>query len=304
MFTDRLSDEMRPGATGAEVVRMHAIARLMLHGWIHNIQCSWVKEGPKLAQLLLTAGCNDVGGTLINESISTAAGSAYGQLVPPSELRRWIRDIGRIPTERTTLYGTRRVYEEEPSGAGAAGRCGGAPRAIRVVQAVDQAGSVQVRGPARAVVGRPDAAGGACGQGGVGRLVSGILAIAGGVGGAKLALGLSRVLAPDDLTIVVNTGDDETFHGLHVSPDIDTVTYALAGLTNADTGWGVAGDSFRALETLGRLGGDTWFGLGDLDLGSAPATHRAAGGGPYVERGDAGDNRRARHPPCHRSDVG
>ena len=115
MFAGRLSDEMRPGATGAEVVRMHAIARLMLHGWIHNIQCSWVKEGPKLAQLLLTAGCNDVGGTLINESISTAAGSAYGQLVPPSELRRWIRDIGRIPTERTTLYGTRRVYEEEPA---------------------------------------------------------------------------------------------------------------------------------------------------------------------------------------------
>jgi hypothetical protein len=106
---------MRPGATGAEVVRMHAIARLMLHGWIHNIQCSWVKEGPKLAQLLLTAGCNDVGGTLINESISTAAGSAYGQLVPPSELRRWIRDIGRVPTERTTLYETRRVYEEEPA---------------------------------------------------------------------------------------------------------------------------------------------------------------------------------------------
>ncbi len=97
--------------------------------------------------------------------------------------------------------------------------------------------------------------------------MSGILAIAGGVGGAKLALGLSRVLAPDDLTIVVNTGDDETFHGLHVSPDIDTVTYALAGLTNADTGWGVAGDTFRVLETLGRLGGDTWFGLGDLDLG-------------------------------------
>ena len=97
--------------------------------------------------------------------------------------------------------------------------------------------------------------------------MSGILAIAGGVGGAKLALGLSRVLAPDDLTVVVNTGDDETFHGLHVSPDIDTVTYALAGLTNADTGWGVAGDTFRVLETLGRLGGDTWFGLGDLDLG-------------------------------------
>ena len=93
-----------------------------------------------------------------------------------------------------------------------------------------------------------------------------VLAISGGVGGAKLALGLSRLLGPDELTIAVNTGDDETFHGLHVSPDIDTVVYALAGLTNPDTGWGVAGDSFRALDALGRLGGETWFRLGDLDL--------------------------------------
>ena len=94
----------------------------------------------------------------------------------------------------------------------------------------------------------------------------GVLAISGGVGGAKLAFGLSRLLGPDELTIAVNTGDDETFHGLHVSPDVDTVVYALAGLTNPETGWGVAADSFRALETLGRLGGETWFRLGDLDL--------------------------------------
>ncbi len=114
MFAKRMSDDMRPGATGAEVVRMHAIARVMLNGWIDNIQCSWVKEGPKLAQTLLSAGCNDLGGTLINESISTAAGASYGQLVPPSELRRWTRDIGRIPVERTTLYEPRRVYETEP----------------------------------------------------------------------------------------------------------------------------------------------------------------------------------------------
>mgnify|MGYP001174793807 FL=1 len=96
-----------------------------------------------------------------------------------------------------------------------------------------------------------------------------IVAIAGGVGGAKLALGLTRVLAPAHLTIVVNTGDDETFHGLHVSPDLDTVTYALAGLTNEETGWGLAGDSFRTLDALERLGGETWFRLGDLDM----ATH-------------------------------
>jgi LPPG:FO 2-phospho-L-lactate transferase len=96
-----------------------------------------------------------------------------------------------------------------------------------------------------------------------------VLAIAGGVGGAKLALGLTRVLPPERLTIVVNTGDDETFHGLHVSPDLDTVTYALAALTNVETGWGVADDSFRVLGALGRLGAETWFGLGDLDF----ATH-------------------------------
>ena len=115
MFAQAQRGAMRPGATGAEVVRMHAIARLMLRGWIDNIQCSWVKEGPKLAQLLLLAGCNDVGGTLINESISTAAGASHGQLTPPSELRRWIRDAGRVPVERTTLYETRRVFETEPN---------------------------------------------------------------------------------------------------------------------------------------------------------------------------------------------
>ena len=93
-----------------------------------------------------------------------------------------------------------------------------------------------------------------------------VLALSGGVGGAKLAVGLSRLLPPENLTIVVNTGDDETFHGLCVSPDIDTVVYALAGMTNRETGWGVEGDSFRAMDALGRLGGETWFRLGDLDL--------------------------------------
>ena len=96
-----------------------------------------------------------------------------------------------------------------------------------------------------------------------------VVAIAGGVGGAKLAVGLARVLPADALTIAVNTGDDETFHGLHVSPDLDTVTYALAGMTNPETGWGVADDSFRALEALTRLGAETWFKLGDVDF----ATH-------------------------------
>ncbi len=96
-----------------------------------------------------------------------------------------------------------------------------------------------------------------------------VLALAGGVGGAKLVFGLAKTLPPDRLTIVVNTGDDEVFHGLYVSPDLDTVMYALAGLTNPDTGWGVRDDTFHALEMLGRYGGPTWFNLGDRDL----ATH-------------------------------
>ena len=95
------------------------------------------------------------------------------------------------------------------------------------------------------------------------------LAIAGGVGGAKLAFGLSRILPPDRLTIAVNTGDDEIFHGLHVSPDVDTVTYTLAGISNDEMGWGLEDESFRTLGALERLGADTWFRLGDLDL----ATH-------------------------------
>ena len=93
-----------------------------------------------------------------------------------------------------------------------------------------------------------------------------VLALAGGVGGAKLALGLTRILPPERLIIVVNTGDDEEFHGLHVSPDLDTMTYTLSGLYNQETGWGMSGDSFNTLGMLNRLGSDTWFNLGDLDF--------------------------------------
>ncbi len=96
-----------------------------------------------------------------------------------------------------------------------------------------------------------------------------VLALAGGVGGAKLALGLARALPPDQLTIVVNTGDDECFHGLHVSPDLDTVMYTLAGMANPETGWGLAQETFHALEMLRRYRAETWFSLGDMDL----ATH-------------------------------
>ena len=93
-----------------------------------------------------------------------------------------------------------------------------------------------------------------------------VLALAGGVGGAKLALGLSRILPPERLVIVVNTGDDEQFHGLHVSPDLDTMTYTLSGLYNPETGWGIDGDTFETLQMLDRLGADTWFNLGSRDF--------------------------------------
>ena len=83
----------------------------MLGPTFRNIQSSWVKEGPKLSQYLLTVGANDLGGTLINESISTSAGAQYGQLVPPKELRRLVRDIGRTPAERFTTYKLRTVFD-------------------------------------------------------------------------------------------------------------------------------------------------------------------------------------------------
>jgi len=112
MYQKHLVPGVRAGATGVEVVRMHALARLMLGAFIPNVQCSWVKEGPKVMQLLLDAGANDVGGTLINESISTSAGASFGQLVGPTELCRLIRDAGRVPAERDTLYRRRRVYAD------------------------------------------------------------------------------------------------------------------------------------------------------------------------------------------------
>jgi LPPG:FO 2-phospho-L-lactate transferase len=96
-----------------------------------------------------------------------------------------------------------------------------------------------------------------------------IVALAGGVGGAKLAHGLMLAAPEEALTVVVNTGDDFELFGLRIAPDLDTVLYTLAGLANPTTGWGIAGDTFTALEMLGRYGGDTWFRLGDRDF----ATH-------------------------------
>lgn len=95
-----------------------------------------------------------------------------------------------------------------------------------------------------------------------------IVALAGGVGGAKLAHGLAQNLSPYDLTIIVNTGDDFEHYGLYICPDLDTVCYTLAGLANPETGWGRANESWNAIQNATRLGGPVWFNLGDQDLGT------------------------------------
>ena len=116
MYRKGLVRDVRAGATGGEVAKMYAVSRLMLNNWIPNIQVSWVKQGPKLAQFCLNAGANDFGGTLINESISSAAGAVHGQLMRPRELRALIRDVGRRPAQRSTTYQILRVFDgqEEP----------------------------------------------------------------------------------------------------------------------------------------------------------------------------------------------
>jgi FO synthase subunit 2 len=101
---------VRPGPTGDDVLRLYAIARLMLGRDIPNLQASWVKEGLRTSQLLLSSGVNDLGGTLMNESISTAAGARHGQLMTPATLRRVIRDAGRVPVQRDTTYGVIREF--------------------------------------------------------------------------------------------------------------------------------------------------------------------------------------------------
>ena len=111
MFLQKTVPGIRPGPTGVEVLKVHAVSRIMLNNWIPNLQSSWVKEGPRMAQVLLNAGVNDLGGTLINESISTSAGASFGQLVRPREFRKLIREADRVPAERSTLYKLRHVFE-------------------------------------------------------------------------------------------------------------------------------------------------------------------------------------------------
>ncbi|MBH74675.1 MAG: 7,8-didemethyl-8-hydroxy-5-deazariboflavin synthase subunit CofH [Dehalococcoidia bacterium] len=116
MFLKGLLQDVRPGPSGMEVIKVHAISRIMLNNTIPNIQASWVKEGSKMSQLLLNAGVNDLGGTLINESISTSAGAQHGQLMRPAEFRNMIREANRIPAERFTSYELKQVFDsnDEP----------------------------------------------------------------------------------------------------------------------------------------------------------------------------------------------
>ena len=108
-----------------------------------------------------------------------------------------------------------------------------------------------------------------------------ITALAGGVGAARLLRGMIEVLPADDLTAVVNVGDDTDLHGLHISPDLDTVMYTLADAINPETGWGLKGETWRVMESLGRLRGVTWFNLGDQDLAThLYRTQRLAEGAP------------------------
>jgi LPPG:FO 2-phospho-L-lactate transferase len=98
--------------------------------------------------------------------------------------------------------------------------------------------------------------------------VTRVCALAGGVGAAKMLRGVIRAVDASDVTAIVNTGDDVVLHGLHVSPDLDTVTYTLAGEINPDTGWGLRDETWQAMDTVRRYGGITWFNLGDRDLGT------------------------------------
>lgn len=104
--------EARPGPTDGENLKMHAVARLMLAGHIDNIQVSWVKLGPQMAQTMLDCGANDLGGTLMNESISRAAGAKHGQEITPAEMVRIVRAAGRVPVQRNTLYGVIESFED------------------------------------------------------------------------------------------------------------------------------------------------------------------------------------------------
>ncbi len=105
--------KVNPGPTDLDQLKMYGVSRLMLRGWINNIQVSWVKQGPEFAQFSLTAGANDFGGTLMEEHISRAAGANHGQYFPPEEFRRLTKEIGRIPAQRNTTYGIIKLFDKD-----------------------------------------------------------------------------------------------------------------------------------------------------------------------------------------------
>src|SRR3989442_10862480 len=106
----------RRGPTGEETLKFHAMGRVMLRGWIGNLQVSWVKLDRALSQRTLQAGANDYSGTLIDENISRLAGATAGQYMPPAEFRKLIRELGRGPAERTTTYEIRQVFDRGEKG--------------------------------------------------------------------------------------------------------------------------------------------------------------------------------------------
>jgi 7,8-didemethyl-8-hydroxy-5-deazariboflavin synthase CofH subunit len=114
LFNQAVKGAVSAGPSSHEVVTLYAVSRLMLGSSIPNIQCSWVKEGPRLLQLMLDAGVNDVGGTLMNESISTSAGARHGQMMSPAALRRLIRGVRRPPAQRGTTYRLLRTFPIQP----------------------------------------------------------------------------------------------------------------------------------------------------------------------------------------------
>jgi FO synthase subunit 2 len=112
MYKYKLVNNIKAGPTGEEIIALYATSRLVLNNYIKNLQVSWVKEGPKFAQFLLSCGANDFGGTLINESISSTAGAKFGQYMSPKEIRRLIFDAKRIPAQRTTTYFIIRIFKD------------------------------------------------------------------------------------------------------------------------------------------------------------------------------------------------
>ncbi|KAF6242552.1 7,8-didemethyl-8-hydroxy-5-deazariboflavin synthase subunit CofH [Nitrosopumilus sp. b1] len=117
MYKHNMHEGIRHGASANDVMLTHAISRIMLNNYINNIQMSWVKEGQKMSQLLLSWGANDFGGTLMNESISTSAGAQHGQLLRPHEIRQLVWEVGKTPAERSTKYKILRTFDSDTKDA-------------------------------------------------------------------------------------------------------------------------------------------------------------------------------------------